>query len=284
MNQIQGGAHFYRCYETRDGEYMAVGAVENKFYAQLIEGLGLDPTLVATQNDQSKWPALQTELASVFATKTRAEWEQVFAPLDACVTPVLSMAEAMEYPHNTERDAFVEAHGYVQVAPPVRFGRTPATIGGPTPQPGADNERILAELGYSPRRDREAPVRGGDRVTGMPDRLEIPPLPETTILLVEVGSTAHGTGIPGGEDHDEMGVVVESPEQLVGLDEGGFRTVMQRTQPDGMSLGPGRHRSDVALAAAVSPPRGVRQPLDLDDDVGADRVLDCRRRGTLCAR
>ena len=73
----------------------------------------------------------------------------------------------------------------------------------------------------------------------MPDRLEIPPLPETTILLVEVGSTADGTGIPGGEDHDELGVVVETPEQLVGLDEGGFPTVMQRTQPEGSRSGPG---------------------------------------------
>ena len=60
------------------------------------------------------------------------------------------MVEAMEYPHNAERDAFVDANGYVQVAPPVRFGRTPASIGGPTPQPGADNDRILAELGYTP--------------------------------------------------------------------------------------------------------------------------------------
>jgi alpha-methylacyl-CoA racemase len=150
VNQIQGGAHFYRCYQTRDGEYVAVGAVENKFYAELVEGLGLDPALVATQNDQSKWRELQKVFASVFATRTRAEWEAVFASRDACVTPVLSMAEAMEYPHNTERDAFVEAHGHVQVAPPVRFGRTPAAIGGPTPRPGADNERILAELGYSP--------------------------------------------------------------------------------------------------------------------------------------
>jgi len=69
--------------------------------------------------------------------------------------------------------------------------------------------------------------------------LEIPPLPDTTILLVEVGSTAHGTGIPGGEDHDEIGVVVETPEQVVGLDADGFRTVMQRTQPEGARSGPG---------------------------------------------
>jgi hypothetical protein len=69
--------------------------------------------------------------------------------------------------------------------------------------------------------------------------LELPPLPETTILLVEVGSTAHGTGIPGGEDYDQLGVVVETPEHLLGLDEGGFRTVMQRTQPEGTRSGPG---------------------------------------------
>ncbi|CAN5663741.1 hypothetical protein BH10ACT1_BH10ACT1_17180 [soil metagenome] len=69
--------------------------------------------------------------------------------------------------------------------------------------------------------------------------LEIPPLPETTILMVEVGSTAHGTGIPGGEDHDELGVVVERPDEVLGLDERGFATVMQRTQPEGSRSGPG---------------------------------------------
>lgn len=76
---------------------------------------------------------------------------------------------------------------------------------------------------------------------GRPDWgvLEIPPLPVTTILLVEVGSTAHGTGLPGGEDHDEMGVVVELPSDVVGLDERGFRSVMQRTQPEGSRSGPG---------------------------------------------
>ena len=68
---------------------------------------------------------------------------------------------------------------------------------------------------------------------------EIPPLPESTILLVEVGSTAHGTGLPGGEDHDEMGVVVERPQDVVGLNERGYRTVMQRTQPEGTRSGPG---------------------------------------------
>jgi hypothetical protein len=89
---------------------------------------------------------------------------------------------------------------------------------------------------------------------------EIPPLPDTTILLVEVGSTAHGTGIPGGEDHDELGVVVERREQVVGLDERGFETVMQRTQPEGVRSGPGdidrtlhSLRRFVRLAASGNP-------------------------------
>src|SRR5438270_2928454 len=71
------------------------------------------------------------------------------------------------------------------------------------------------------------------------DVLEIPPLPDSTILLVEVGSTAHGTGLPGGEDHDEMGVVIEAAEEVLGTDPVGFRTVMQRTQPEGTRSGPG---------------------------------------------
>jgi hypothetical protein len=90
--------------------------------------------------------------------------------------------------------------------------------------------------------------------------MEIPPLPELTILLVEVGSTAHGTGIPGGEDHDELGVVVETPAQILGLDERGFETVMQRTQPEGSRSGPGdvdrtlhSLRRFVRLAASGNP-------------------------------
>ena len=76
-------------------------------------------------------------------------------------------------------------------------------------------------------------------MTQLSETLEIPPLPTTTILVVEVGSTAHGTGIPGGEDYDQLGVVVETPDQVLGLDEAGFATVMQRTQPEGSRSGPG---------------------------------------------
>lgn len=97
--------------------------------------------------------------------------------------------------------------------------------------------------------------------------LEIPPLPARTILLVEVGSTAHGTGLPGGEDHDEMGVVVESPEDVLGLREHGFRTVMQRTQPEGSRSGPG-DTDRTLFSLPVRPPRGIRQPVNPHGDVG----------------
>lgn len=90
--------------------------------------------------------------------------------------------------------------------------------------------------------------------------MEIPPLPAATILLVEVGSTAHGTGLPGGEDQDELGVVVESAREVLGLDDRGFRTVMQRTQPEGSRSGPGDTdrtlhslRRFVRLAASGNP-------------------------------
>ena len=149
-NQPQGGAPFYRCYETRDARYVAVAAVEPKFYADLIDGLGLDPALLATQNDRSQWPALMPVFEAAFKSRTRGDWETVFATRDACVTPVLSMVEAPHYPHNAERECFVDANGHLQVAPPVRFGRTPAGIGRPAPTAGADNERILAEHGFDP--------------------------------------------------------------------------------------------------------------------------------------
>ena len=146
-NQPQGFAPFYRCYETSDGQYVAVGAVEGKFYAELLDGLGLDPSLAVTQWERAQWPELMRVFEEAFGSKTRAGWEDVFSDRDACVTPVLSMIEAPAHPHNAERDCFVEANGHLQVAPPVRFGRTPATIGGPSPMAGADNARVLAEVG-----------------------------------------------------------------------------------------------------------------------------------------
>jgi alpha-methylacyl-CoA racemase len=129
---------------------MAVGSIEEKFYARLCEGLGLAPGEAAAPDDRARWPEMHGRLAEVFKTKTQAEWTEVFDGLDACVTPVLSMDEAIAHPHMQSRAVFQEVDGVVQPAPAPRFGRTPATTRRGAPAPGADTDEVLAELGLNP--------------------------------------------------------------------------------------------------------------------------------------
>jgi len=123
-NLLDGGAPFYDTYRTADGGFMAVGALEPPFYAALLSGLGL--TGLPAQYDESGWPVLRERFAERFAQRTRAEWAEIFAGSDACVTPVLAPAEAPDHPHNRARGTFVEVGGETQPAPAPRFGRTPA--------------------------------------------------------------------------------------------------------------------------------------------------------------
>lgn len=118
-NLLDGGAPFYRCYACRDGRFVAVGALEPRFYAALLAGLEIDPAQ-APQHDFGGWPALHERFAAVFATRDRDDWASRFAETEACVTPVLTFAEAAAHPHNRARQAHVEA-GIVQPAPAPRF-------------------------------------------------------------------------------------------------------------------------------------------------------------------
>ncbi|MDP3657286.1 MAG: CaiB/BaiF CoA-transferase family protein [Brevundimonas sp.] len=129
-NLLDGGAPFYRCYGCKDGRFVAVGALEPQFYAALIAGLGLEPE-TAPQFDLAGWPALHARFEAVFATRERDDWAARFEGTDACVTPVLTMAEAARHPHNAARGTFVE-QGVVQAAPAPRFAGTAAE---PSPQP-----------------------------------------------------------------------------------------------------------------------------------------------------
>jgi alpha-methylacyl-CoA racemase len=133
-NLLDGGAPFYDTYETSDGGFVAVGALEPPFYAALLDGLGLAEADLPGQLDRDRWPALRARFADVFATRTRDEWAAVFAGTDACVAPVLSPTEAPAHPHNRARKTFVEVDGLAQPAPAPRFGRTPA---GPPSAPAA---------------------------------------------------------------------------------------------------------------------------------------------------
>jgi alpha-methylacyl-CoA racemase len=147
-NFCDGGAHYYNNYATSDGRYLAVAASEAQFYAILVEKLGLDLDALPDRDDPVNWPGLKQTFAEVFVTRTLAEWRAVFDGTDACVTPVLSFAEAREHPHNVARGTFVEAFGVVQPAPAPRLSRTPATIGGPPPEGGQHSRQILTDWGF----------------------------------------------------------------------------------------------------------------------------------------
>ncbi|GAB2571244.1 CoA transferase [Paractinoplanes abujensis] len=132
-NLLDGGAPFYDTYETSDGGFMAVGAIEPPFYRALLGGLGLGEQDLPAPYDPSGWAALRSLFAARFRTRTRDEWTAVFEGLDACVAPVLSPTEAPTHPHNRARSTFVDVSGLTQPAPAPRFGRTAAK----TPEPPA---------------------------------------------------------------------------------------------------------------------------------------------------
>ncbi|MBT0565782.1 CaiB/BaiF CoA-transferase family protein [Williamsia sp. CHRR-6] len=131
VNMLDTGAPYYDVYETSDGKYMAVGAIEPQFYAALVHGLGLTDTDLPGQNDVARWPELRQILTTTFATRTRDEWAAVFDGTDACTTPVLTFAEAPTHPHMAARANLVELDGVTQAAVAPRFSRT--VPGTPTP-------------------------------------------------------------------------------------------------------------------------------------------------------
>jgi len=123
-NVLDGGAPFYDTYRCADGRFVAVGALEPRFFAALLDGLGIDPVDVGAQYDPDGWPEMRRRFTAAFATRTRDEWCERFAGTEACVTPVLTFAEAAAHPHLSSRGTYVDAHGVVQAAPAPRFSRT----------------------------------------------------------------------------------------------------------------------------------------------------------------
>jgi alpha-methylacyl-CoA racemase len=157
-NLLDGGAPNYRCYECADGRFVAVGALEPQFWATLVEALGID---VPSPYDPATRQACAEALASTFRTRTRDEWAALFEPLDACVAPVLTLAEAPAHRHNAARGSFGAVGTASLGAPTPRFSATPGKAGGLT-TPGADTAAILTELGYSP--DDVAGLRASETV------------------------------------------------------------------------------------------------------------------------
>jgi alpha-methylacyl-CoA racemase len=147
-NLVDGGAPFYGAYETKDGRFVAVGAIEPHFYAQLIACLGLEATPLPDQNDRTSWPAMRERFAAVFRTRTRDEWVEAAQGKDACLGPVLSIDEAPEHPQMRARGVHREFDGLLHPSPAPRFSRTPSTLHRPTPRAGADSRAALADWGF----------------------------------------------------------------------------------------------------------------------------------------
>ncbi|MFJ1764244.1 CaiB/BaiF CoA transferase family protein [Amycolatopsis sp. NPDC088138] len=148
-NMLDGGAPFYDTYETSDGKYVAVGAIEMRFWGDLVKVLGLDPAELPLHVDKTQWPKLREIVAEAIGKHTRDDLVARADGTDACLTPVLSPQEAAGHPHNAARGTFVEIGGLVQPAPAPRFDRTPPETPEAPRTKGSDTEAVLAELGVT---------------------------------------------------------------------------------------------------------------------------------------
>lgn len=148
-NLLDGGAHFYDTYETKDGKYISIGSIEPQFYALLIEKTDVDPQRFANQMDPGEWPRMKDELKAVFLTKTQSEWCDIMEGSDVCFAPVLSIFEACEHAHNKARNSYVEIDGVMQQAPAPRFSRTTPQISHGARIPGQDTHAVLKDFGFS---------------------------------------------------------------------------------------------------------------------------------------
>lgn len=153
-NMIDAGAPNVHVYQTSDKAYVAVGAVEARFFKNLTDTLGLDidPEL---RNKPKHWPALTDQIQEIFLQKTRDEWAEIFADIDACVSPVLTLTEATQQEHLVARDTYVEVDGITQPAPAPRFSRTPGEIQHAPEEPGSSNAAALTNWNISEKSIRQ---------------------------------------------------------------------------------------------------------------------------------
>ncbi|HVA43841.1 MAG TPA: CaiB/BaiF CoA-transferase family protein [Acidimicrobiales bacterium] len=146
-NMLDSGAPFYDAYETADGKWVSVGAIEPQFYAELLRGLELDPASLPPQMDADRWPQTKARFASIFRTRTRDQWCAVFEATDACFAPVLELDEVARHPHNAARSLLVEVAGVPQPAPAPRLSVSPGSIRRPPPSAGEHTDEVLVEWG-----------------------------------------------------------------------------------------------------------------------------------------
>jgi alpha-methylacyl-CoA racemase len=151
-NLLDTGAPYYDVYETSDGRYMALAALEQKFYDDFVARFGVAD--LPDRNDLAQWPALRERIARRFAERTQAQWTETYDGTDACVAPVHTFSEAAKSPHLAARGTYVEHHGVVQPAPAPRFSRTPTALGAaPAATAGAHSRQALHDWGVDDAAD-----------------------------------------------------------------------------------------------------------------------------------
>ncbi|MEN9419667.1 MAG: hypothetical protein RI988_3288 [Pseudomonadota bacterium] len=146
-NLLDGGRPWYDSYETSDGHYVCIGPIEERFYRQFLEKVGLASEALPAQNEPEGWPVLRERFAALFRTRTRQAWCELLEGTDACFAPVLSIEEARAHPHNAARQAFIEVDGLTQPAPAPRFGRTRPEVVRGAARAGADTREALGDWG-----------------------------------------------------------------------------------------------------------------------------------------
>lgn len=157
---LGGASPFYAVYETKDGKYVCIGSAEPQFYAELLKQTGLADAGLPDHMDPANWPLIRGRLAEVFKGKTREEWSALLEQSEVCFSPVLTMAEAVEHPHNKARETFVEVDGMPQPAPAPRFSRTPAGKPKAGLDAGIDVHSALKGWGLS-REETDGLVKAG---------------------------------------------------------------------------------------------------------------------------
>ena len=146
-NLLDGAAHFYGCYECKDGKFVSIGSIEPQFYSLLREKMNIDEDIFDNQMDKNSWPALRENLENRFKEKTRDEWCQIMEGTDICFAPVLSMNEAINHEHNVERKSFFDLDNVVQPAPAPKFSYSESEVSHPPVKVGTHTKEIMISLG-----------------------------------------------------------------------------------------------------------------------------------------
>ena len=154
-NLLDGGAPWYDTYQTKDGRWISIGAIEGKFYAQLLKALDVDATQLPDRDVRDNWPQLRELFTAIFSSRSRDEWCERFIGYEACFAPVLEAHELGSHPHHIAREALIDVGGLVQPAPAPRFSRTAAAAPRPARSPGQGGVAALARWGIDAQQTQE---------------------------------------------------------------------------------------------------------------------------------